>query len=132
MARLLRELVQITTQAESTSEPPMLELQFGDIVTSTTLLANDDMQCLVIIAQLPRSGHSIRSRGCQPSWSSSLSPPLELELAWHADKGCYLALKQMAISEFTDEASVLDDILDTADRSRNWYISALRQQSKAA
>lgn len=126
----MHELVQITTPVESSGDTPTLELQFGDIATRTTLLADNDMHYLIIIAQLPRSRRSIREPRAHAASDDAISAPFDLELVWHADKGCYMALRQMPIGDFTDEASVLDAILDTADRSRAWYIAALRRRSK--
>jgi hypothetical protein len=132
MDRLLRELAEITAQDDSDHAAPVLELQFGDIATRTTLLNNAGMQCLSIIALLPRSGRVNYSTRTHTLLSDVITPAEDMELLWHADEGRYILLRHMPISDFADDISVLDAILDTADRSRAWYISALQLRSTAS
>lgn len=132
MDRLLRELAEITAQDDNDHAAPILELQFGDISTKTTLLNNNGMQCLSIIALLPRSGRVNYSSPTHTPLSDVIATAENMELLWHADEGRYILLRHMPISGFTDDISVLDAILDTADRSRSWYISALQLRATAS
>lgn len=132
MDQLLRELAEITAQDDSDHTAPVLELQFGDIETRTTLLNNNGMQCLSIIALLPRSGRVNYSSRLHTPLSNTVASAEDMELLWHADEGRYILLRHMPISDFADDISVLDAILDTADTSRAWYISALQLRSTSS
>ncbi|NRR30380.1 hypothetical protein HSX11_09270 [Oxalobacteraceae bacterium] len=119
MQQFLREMVDLTDQAERTHTAPVLELQFGAIGTRTTVTAPAS---LTIVAQLPSS----------PQLPYNSWPPLALdtaaqgatELLWQADSGCFVAIRTLPISSFADETSVFDAIMALADEAQACYAAA--------
>lgn len=110
---LLRELIQLTGHDES--DVPVLELQFGDILTRTTLHALDK-NYLLIMAILPKCGDSPPAPHGQ-----------DMEFLWHADDGRYVGLRMIPIGSLPDERSVMDAILATSDKASAWMMARRRQ-----
>lgn len=119
MRQFLREMVDLAEQTERTHAAPVLELQFGVIGTRTSVTAPAS---LTIVAQLPPSAQLPYH-----SW-----PPLALkttaqgttELLWQADRGCYVAIRTLPITGFSDAASVFDAIMALADEAQAGYAAA--------
>lgn len=118
----LRELVEMTGQSAGARAVPVLELQFGDIATSTVLLVDQDVASLSITALLPRLEHA----EYQPL--SAAAEAGEWECLWHADAGHYVVVRNIPITDFPDERSVMDAIADTADEVARWIGSVLSCQ----
>jgi hypothetical protein len=119
---LLRELIGLTGQDES--DVPVLELQFGDILTRTTLHALDK-NYLLITAILPKCGNS--RHVCVASGTSPVPHGQDMEFLWDADEGRYIGLRMVPIGSLPDERSVMDAILATSDKASAWMTPRRRQ-----
>jgi hypothetical protein len=132
MHRFLQELVELTGQSIGANDVPVLELQFGEVATMTSLSANVNAPCLSITALLPRQSQPEYQP--LPSVTIETLAPLsdEYEILWHADEGRYVVIRRIPIGELKDERSVMDAILDTSDHTTRWfaqvraYLSAIR------
>lgn len=120
LSRFLRELVEMTGQSTGAQAVPVLELQFGDIFTSTVLSTEQDVPSLSITALLPR----LERPEYQPLSSAhaqmSAVDAGEWECLWHADAGHYVVVRNIPITDFPDERSVMDAIADTSDQVALW------------
>jgi hypothetical protein len=116
VAALLRELIQLT--GHDGDDVPVLELQFGDILTRTALHALDQ-NYLVITAMLPKFGDG---DGARPA-----PPGRDMEFLWDADEGRYVALRMVPIRSLPDERSVMDAILATSDLASAWMTARRRR-----
>lgn len=118
--RFLKELVELAGQGDY-AHMPVLELQFGDVLTRTSLSLSGDVPCLSIVALLPQDDRlNYLSRLTRPLVSSNASSH-ETELLWHADEGRYVVTCSIPTVELPDDRSVLDAILDTSDQARAWF-----------
>jgi hypothetical protein len=113
--RLLADLAALAGQ--HCAGTPVLELMVGDIVAFTSVAS--DAACLTVTARLPVDGHcgylpagaALRERLAQDG----------IECRWHADEGCYVAVRSVPLSALPDERSLMDAILDTVDAARAWH-----------
>lgn len=124
----LCELVEITGQSNGTLNMPVLELQFGDIFTSTMLSTKRNVECLSITTLLPQ----LDSFEYQPLWSPSEMSTIEAgdwECLWHADAGHYVVVRNIPITNFQNECDVLDTIADTSDQVALWLSRIIIAQS---
>lgn len=115
----LCELVEMTGQSNGTLNMPVLELQFGDIFTSTILSTKRDVECLSITTLLPR----LDNFEYQPLWSPPEMSAIEAgdwECLWHSDAGHYVVVRNIPITTFQNERDVLDAIADTSDQVALW------------
>ena len=112
---LLRELIELTGQ--QAAGVPVLELQFGDILTRTALHALD-RNVLLITAILPTC--SDRGPVCVPAGAYPAPRGQDMEFLWHADEGRYVGLRMVPVVSLPDERSVMDAILETADEASAW------------
>lgn len=125
--RFLRELAELIGQDPQSHIAPVVELQFGDVFTATSLSVAEGAACLSITALLPRdeqldySPHSPATSAIVPNG----------ECLWHADEGRYVVVRKMPIAELPDERSVMDTILDTADLAAAWFAEARRRAVKS-
>jgi hypothetical protein len=111
---LLRELIQLTGYDEG--GVPVLELQFGDILTRTALHTLDK-NYLVVTAMLPKFG-----AGPYPA-----PPGRDMEFLWHADEGRYIGLRLVPIGSLRDARSVMDAILAASDQASAWMTARRRR-----
>ena len=114
-ARLLAELAALAGQ--QCAGTPVLELMVGEIVTFASVAS--DGACLVVTARLPACGQA----GYLPA-AAAFSERLGhdgIECRWHADEGCYVAVRSVPLKALPDERSLMDAILDTADAARAWH-----------
>ncbi|NHZ32674.1 hypothetical protein [Massilia rubra] len=115
--RCLRELVELTGQ-QSTGGPPVLELQFDEIVTLTSLAADAAQPFLCVSVYLPRR-----------TLAAAAAPPLASpgypggEWLWDASEGRYIILHNIGIGQLADETSLLDAIMDARDKAGAWLLS---------
>jgi hypothetical protein len=119
---LLRELIALT--GHDGGGVPVLELQFGDILTRTTLHALDK-NYLLITAILPKCGDS--RHVCVPAGTGPAPHGQDMEFLWHADEGRYVGLRMVPIRSLPDERSVMDAILATSDQASAWMMARGRQ-----
>ena len=112
---LLRELIEMT--GNDAGGVPVLELQFGNILTRTTLHALD-RNALLITAILPTC--SDRGPVCLPAGAYPALHGQDMEFLWHADDGRYIGLRMVPIGSLPDERSVMDAILEAADQASAW------------
>ncbi|MGZ3241473.1 MAG: hypothetical protein ACXWIN_04000 [Burkholderiaceae bacterium] len=119
--RFLQELVEITGQHDGAHSVPVLVLQFGDIVTTTSLSTAKGAEYLSITAVLPR----LEQSDCLPpaSVQSALScgDNDAWESLWHADEGRYVVVRKIPIGDLPDEPSVMDAIMETSDHVAIWF-----------
>ena len=101
---------------------PVLTLQFGEILTATSLMVSGDLPCLSITALLPRYE--------LPGHFSAVVPEAS-ELLWDADEGRYVLVRKIPIALLPDERSVLDAILEASDSAKSWFASVKVQQSSS-
>ncbi|RSZ61080.1 hypothetical protein HF313_16555 [Massilia atriviolacea] len=115
--RCLRELVALTGLG-SADGPPVLELQFDDIVTLTSLAADAPQPYLCVSVYLPR-------RALAPSAAAPLASPGYPggEWLWDASEGRYIILHDIGIEQLADETSLLDAILAAKDKASAWLLS---------
>jgi len=132
ISALLRELIGLT--GHEAGDVPVLELQFGDVLTRTTLHALD-RNYLLVTAILPRCGDSrhvcVPSGTCPsgtcPSGTCPAPHGQDMEFLWHADEGRYIGLRMVPIGTLRDERSVMDAILATSDKASAWMTARRRQ-----
>ena len=113
--RLLAQLAALAGQHGSGT--PVLELIVGDIVTCTSV--ESAAACLLVTARLPASGKS----GYLPAGAALQQRMARdgIECRWHADDGCYVAVRCVALATLPDERSLMDAILETADAAQAWH-----------
>lgn len=124
MKRFLRDLVELAGQVDCTHAMPVLELEFGDVLTRTTVSTDEAIPCLSIIALLPRS----EQLNYQPSGVIQPAPG-KAEFFWHADDGRYVVIRNIPVADLPDEPSVMDAIMDTSDEAKAWFASACSNSS---
>jgi hypothetical protein len=120
LSRFLRELVEMTGQSIGAQTVPVLELQFGAIFTSTVLSTEQDVASLSITALLPRLERSEYLPLSAAQAAISAVEAGEWEWLWHADAGHYVVVRNIPITAFPDERSVMDAIADTSDQVARW------------
>lgn len=114
----LRELTGMVGQ--DGPDIPVLELQFGEILTKTSVQTNG-RNYLVITAFLPKCRRSHYMPLPRPE--SSGVPTGAMEFLWHADEGRYMGVRKVPITDLPDERSVMDAILATSDQAAAWFSS---------
>jgi hypothetical protein len=120
LKRFLQELAALMG-ARSDDSVLVLEFRFDDVVARISQTVNNELYCLSIILQLPRSrqlGYLARVDEQLPVIAAGMAPP---EVLWNADEGCYVLVHYIPTDFFSDEVSILDAILDTSDQARQWY-----------
>jgi len=121
----VRELIEMTGRRDAA--PDVLELQFGDVLTRTSV-QEAERSWLMVMAYLPKC------RGSQfaPSESVALSAPASgnLEIFWHADEGRYVGIRRIPVTDLPSERSVMDAVLATAEDAAAWFSS--RRLGKAS
>jgi hypothetical protein len=122
MQRFLRELVELAGQVDQSHAAPVLELEFGEVLTRTTVSTNGKSACLSIIALLPRSEQL--NYQTEPLSAPLSSAAGKVEFLWHADEGRYVVIRNIPLTDLPDEPSVMDAIMDTSDEAKAWFASA--------
>lgn len=112
---LLAELCALSGQ--DAAAQPVLELQFGAVVTHTAVEDSPGGARLNISARLPAQ------RGHDYAWQGEGAQFGELDCMWHADEGCHVAVRRIALAGLGDERSLMDAILETADMAQAWHAS---------
>jgi len=93
---------------------PALELFIGDILTCTSVEPEGQDLYLCVTALLPSCGAGLPEAPIL-SMLGDDGDRAGFELLWHADRGCYIVVRKIALRKLTDERSVMDEILNTAD-----------------
>ncbi|WP_051293506.1 hypothetical protein [Pseudoduganella violaceinigra] len=123
---LLAELCALSGQVAAS--PPVLELQFGAVLTHTAVEDGPGGPCLSISARLPAQ----RGEGyAAPAWQGEGIRFGGLDCMWHADEGCHIAVRRIALARLGDERSLMDAILETADMAQAWHGSMALDQPPA-
>lgn len=117
VARFLRELIEMTGQDAATTHSAILELQFGEILTKTSI-QSDEKNYLLIMAFLPKC----RRSQFMPR-SGDTHAQGDLEFFWHADEGRHIGVRRIPVAELEDERSVMDAILSTSEQASAWFSS---------
>lgn len=95
----------------------MLELQFENILTKTSLAeGSDGASRLSIAAFLPRSDHPDYATR-PPEDASSFETKTFL---WDADEGRHVMLRYVPLDAVQDERHLMDAILETFDEAKAW------------
>lgn len=124
MQRFLAELVEFSGQTENDYGAPVIELQFGDVMTITSLLLDVPGPSLSITTLLPcQEEAGFFDMSYCWNFFSDTTLTMQSELLWHADKGHYVMLRQIPILDLLDERSVMDAILDASSDAANWLAS---------
>ncbi|CDG82308.1 hypothetical protein [Janthinobacterium agaricidamnosum] len=115
--RLLNELAELSGQPATNALAPVLELQFDDILTSTTFTDDFPRAALLISALLPATP-------AQTLPTSSASPLARSNCGWAIDAGSgrYLFWRRVAAHQVMDERLLLDAIMTTKDLAEAWYL----------
>lgn len=124
LVSLLKELIELTGQPAG--EAPVLELQFGDILTRTVVQEQEGQ--LLIVALLPKSGDSTYL--APPGAATTMLSKQQIHYLWDGDEGRHIGVRSVPVKALHDDRSVMDAILDTADQAAAW--SAARQPAKPA
>lgn len=111
---LLRELIELT--GHDVDDVPVLELQFGDILTRTASHPLD-RNYLVITVMLPKCGDG----------GGPVPQRRDMEFLWDADDGRHIGLRMVPIGSLPDERSVMDAILETSDMAAAWTTERRRR-----
>lgn len=121
--RLLQDLIALAGQ--QMEGPPVLELQLGEIFTRSAVERGGADHYLSVTALLPRCE--------QPHYLPLLHAPLAsadadatqaaVDFLWHADEGRYIVVRHIPIHLLSDERSVMDAILATADIAGEYLVA---------
>jgi hypothetical protein len=112
LLRLMRELVELTGQQRADGLA-VLELQFEEILTVTSLSTQQPAPFLSVALYLPRRPHTAAPALSAPPYAGG-------ELLWDASEGRYVILERCAVETLGDERGVFDAILDAKDRAAAW------------
>ncbi|WP_136416927.1 MULTISPECIES: hypothetical protein [Oxalobacteraceae] len=121
--RFLREMSGLAGQDSESRVTPVLELRFGDVLTLSSVIADTAAPGLGITAFLPRRSQPDYGSMTSAQSAMQLSFAGETELLWHAEEGRYVLTRKILLTDFPDERSVLDAILDTADKAWEMHLS---------
>ncbi|WP_147375917.1 hypothetical protein [Noviherbaspirillum cavernae] len=124
MNSFLRDLVELAGQVDQTHVAPVLELQFGEVITRTAVVLGGEAQYLSITALLPRGEQPESSVRLPRHFAASRPRAGEYEFLWHADEGCHVVVRNIPVKDLADEAGVLDAILDTSEFAKAWWRQA--------
>jgi hypothetical protein len=125
MHRLLGELVSLAGQADESHTAPVLELQFGDLITRTSIRQRDDVDYVVVVVELPKLDNAALMTGASSASGIFQADEGDAEMLWHAEKGRHVVVRHIPVAVFPDEASVFDAIMDSADRVSAWLAAAI-------
>jgi hypothetical protein len=113
---LLSDLAELAGQTVNAGQSPMLELQFGNVVTRTVLSEVGAIPFLSVTVLLPESAPL-----------KYISPPGQSAtrfigagsraIVWNAEEKCYVVDYKIDIVALVDECSFMDAILDCADQA---------------
>lgn len=117
--QFMREMVELTGQGEG-GDNPLLELQFDDVITITSVSIAEPQPAVCIVVYLPRDPAQPGAVPC------SGLPALAHggELLWDAGEGRYTMLYKVPINRLPDERSLFDAVLDAKDQALAWMEQA--------
>ncbi|WP_231502449.1 hypothetical protein [Herbaspirillum sp. RV1423] len=124
--RLLSDLIEMTGQASIS--PRVLELQIGEIFTRTAVERGAE-HFLSVTASLPKceQPHYLPLPVMPPAATSQRLS--SVDFLWHADEGRYIVVRKIPLGCFSDERSVMDAILETADIAGEYLIAVQSGQA---
>src|SRR5690606_1238102 len=98
-------------------QAPLLELQFGEVLTKTGMRPVDQ-NAMLVMAFLPRCKHT----QFQPQANVWQEEDEEaMTYFWHADEGRYIGVRRVLISKLQEERDVMDAIAETAELALLWF-----------
>lgn len=109
--RLLADLAHLSGQ--DAAARPVLELLIGDILTRASVEPAGLDLYLCVTGLLPPCD------GGLPLSALADRRHAGFELLWHADHGRYVVVRKIPLRSLTDERSVMDELLNTADLARD-------------
>ena len=115
----LREMVVLTGQDDG-SAAPVLELQIGEVVSTTTIEVIDGTEYLTVTAWLPVSEQSRYLPARTEGFSADEVPPQAATILWNAECRRYVATRRIRTRDLHDDRSVMDAILLTVDEAIGW------------
>ena len=122
MEVFLKEMVSLAGQGDNNPETvPVLELQFGDIRTRTTISLKAEAPAMSITALLPRDERLVYSESSLSDATLGEQQMMDTACLWHADEGRYAMARNVPLRQLQQEWDVFDAILDTADQAEQWY-----------
>ncbi len=110
--QLLLDLMQYAGQRSAVH--PVLELEIDGIVTRTLVEPAGIDLYLCVTATLPPCDAPVTAAMAAPAALADTSPD-SCDFLWHADEGRYVLVRKIPLRRLTDERSVMDEILFTAD-----------------
>jgi hypothetical protein len=127
MSQFLQDMADLVgdnaSAPDSLSRVPVLTLQFGEVVTATSLSTSGDHPCLSITALLPRDDQPVElALACEQPATPGIEGG-QNQVLWDADEGRYVLTRKIPIAQLPDERSVLDAILDASDAAKIWFAS---------
>lgn len=109
---LLLDLMNLSGQ--EVAARPALELLIGDILTRTSVEPAGLDLYLCVTGLLPPGEPGLPPSAVLPATLAD-NERADFELLWHADHGRYIVVRKIPLRSLTDERSVMDEILNTAD-----------------
>lgn len=110
--QLLAELTTLT--GDTVHARPVLELLIGEILTRTSVEPAGQDLYLSVTGLLPPCDALLPPHAVMPAELDE-QERRGFELLWHADEGRYIVVRKIALRNLSDERSVMDEILNTAD-----------------
>ena len=122
MEAFLKEMAGLVGQDDDNPDAvPVLELQLGDVRTLTMLLSDNKVPALSITVFLPRHELLAYSQQALSDGALGKDDVTNTVWLWHADEGCYAMIRNIPLQQLSDERSIFDAILDTADQAEQWH-----------
>lgn len=119
MTHFLRELAALAGQPDGEGGNPVFELYFGQVLTRTCVTMGTAAPYLAITAFLPRD-QRLAGLSASAEQLGSVALPADSDLLWHADDACYIIARHIPVSDFLDEPSVLDAVMDASIQANTW------------
>lgn len=119
--RVLAELAGLMDpEGQDGLEQAVLELEIGVIIARAFVERIDGVDVLTVSARLPAGAGA----ACL-----SVQAPEGVECLWHADLGCPMTLRRIALTALPSERALMDAILAAADAAQRWHV-ALNDDTK--
>lgn len=109
---LLQDLMELAGQPAASR--PALELEIRDILTCTSVEPEGEDLYLCVTGLLPACRTDLPTAALLGLLGDGVHRA-GFELLWDADRGRYIVVRKLPLRELSDERSVMDEILNTAD-----------------
>ena len=97
-------------------ERAVLELEIGAIIARAFVERVNGVDVLTVSARLPAG--AVAGAACL-----SVPAPEGVECLWHADLGCPVALRRIALTALPSERALMDAILAAAYAAQRWHVA---------